>query len=127
MMRAGLVAGIYSKTLDMPVTAADPTAAITLMSTDVERITNGTTHIHETWANIVEVAIAIWLLERQLGVACVVPVVFGAGEHSNPSYLFSRERKTGQNADCFSVGSWIRSSVWPGRQIPRCMDAGNPD
>lgn len=92
MMRAGLVAGIYSKTLDMPITAADPTAAITLMSTDVERISNGTTHIHETWANIVEVAIAIWLLERQLGVACIVPVVFGAGEHLPPRPLVQQKK-----------------------------------
>jgi hypothetical protein len=47
------------------------------MSTDIERIAGGVTQVHETWASIVELAIAIWLIERQLGVAVLVPVGFG--------------------------------------------------
>ena len=81
MMSGSLVAAIYRKALDLPITAADPNAAITLMSTDVERIAGGVGQIHETWANLVEVALAIWLLERQLGVACIVPVVLAVGRY----------------------------------------------
>lgn len=76
-IRGGLVAAIYRKTLLLPSSAASPAAAITLMSTDIERIAGGVTQVHETWASILELAIAIWLIERQLGVAVLVPVGFG--------------------------------------------------
>ncbi|OJJ78094.1 hypothetical protein ASPBRDRAFT_50885 [Aspergillus brasiliensis CBS 101740] len=54
-------------------------AAITLMGTDVERIVQSQKTIHETWASVLEVAIAIWLLERQLLIACVVPAIIAIG------------------------------------------------
>ncbi|UKZ57189.1 hypothetical protein TrVGV298_011041 [Trichoderma virens] len=49
--------------------------AITLMGTDVERITVAFRYIHEIWACCIDIVIAIYLLERQVGVACVMPVV----------------------------------------------------
>lgn len=66
---------IYDQTIDM--TAADLTdsAAITLMGTDVER-----KNLHEAWASIIEVGIAIWLLERELGIACFIPLVISLGK-----------------------------------------------
>ncbi|KAJ5533778.1 ABC transporter integral membrane type 1 [Penicillium freii] len=75
MMRSGLISMIYDQTIDM--TAADLTdsAAITLMGTDVERIVSNLKNMHEAWASIIEVGIAIWLLERELGVACFIPLV----------------------------------------------------
>jgi ATP-binding cassette subfamily C (CFTR/MRP) protein 1 len=76
-IRGGLVAAIYRKTLSLPSSAASPAAAITLMSTDTERIAGGVTQIHETSASIVELVIAIWLIKRQLGVAVLIPVGFG--------------------------------------------------
>ncbi|KAI9691603.1 MAG: hypothetical protein M1822_007674 [Bathelium mastoideum] len=56
------------------MTAVDPAASLTLMSADIERITTGWQTMHEIWANIIEAALAIYLLERQLGVACVLPL-----------------------------------------------------
>ncbi|UKZ82921.1 hypothetical protein TrVFT333_010721 [Trichoderma virens FT-333] len=49
--------------------------AITLMGTDVERITVAFRYIHGIWACCIDIVIAIYLLERQVGVACVMPVV----------------------------------------------------
>jgi hypothetical protein len=50
---------IYGQTIEM--TAADLTdsAAITLMGTDVERIVANLKNLHEAWASIIEVGIAI--------------------------------------------------------------------
>ncbi|TPR02115.1 Proline racemase family protein [Aspergillus niger] len=45
------------------------------MGTDVERIVSGSRVTHELWASLLEIAIAIYLLERQVGVACLVPAV----------------------------------------------------
>jgi len=39
------------------------------MSADVERFAAGSRNMHECWACIIDVALGIWLLEQQLGVA----------------------------------------------------------
>jgi hypothetical protein len=51
------------------------TTAIALMGTDVERIGYNFLQIHEIWASIIEIAVAIWLLEQQVFLACLAPVV----------------------------------------------------
>jgi hypothetical protein len=50
-------------------------SAITLMGTDVERIVHKFRSLHETWAAPIEVAVGVFLLERQLGVTCLIPAV----------------------------------------------------
>jgi len=74
MARAGLVSIIYDKIARLNIKDLDPATSMTLMSADMERIVQGWQTMHEIWSNIIEVGLAIYLLERQLGVACVVPV-----------------------------------------------------
>ncbi|KAK0706203.1 P-loop containing nucleoside triphosphate hydrolase protein [Lasiosphaeria miniovina] len=74
MLRGALVAAVYAKTATLGL-GVDPAAAMTLMSADMERIVQGCQTMHEVWANAAEVGVAIFLLQQQLGVACVVPVV----------------------------------------------------
>ncbi|KAG4434582.1 hypothetical protein IFR05_009938 [Cadophora sp. M221] len=51
-------------------------AAMTLMGTDVEQIAeNLHLIITDLWANLLQIGIAIWLLERQLGAVCIAPVI----------------------------------------------------
>ncbi|KAE8555722.1 hypothetical protein EYB25_000420 [Talaromyces marneffei] len=66
---------IYWKTLEAKLSAADDSAALTLMSADVERIIQGLLNIHELWANIIEVALASWLLSVQIGASFVAPLI----------------------------------------------------
>ena len=54
---------------------ADYSAALTLMSADVERIIRGLLNINELWAKPIEVAFASWLLSRQVGASFVAPLV----------------------------------------------------
>ncbi|KAG9958555.1 P-loop containing nucleoside triphosphate hydrolase protein, partial [Aureobasidium melanogenum] len=75
MLRGTLVTAVYGKATNIVAVAKDNKASITLMSTDVERATRGLIDLHEMWANIVQVAIATWLLEIELGAACVGPVI----------------------------------------------------
>ncbi len=74
-VRAGLVALIYNKTTTLSISAIDRSAAVTLMSADVEAIVVGLRTIHDIWANFVQIAIAAWLLEIQTGVAVVASLV----------------------------------------------------
>ena len=39
----------------------------------IETICQGLTNIHELWAVPIELGIALWLLERQLGLAFLAP------------------------------------------------------
>lgn len=74
MVRGGLISMLYTKTMDLSIDAADPSSSIILMSADIERITTGWQTIHELWANVIEVGLAIYLLEQQLGAACAIPI-----------------------------------------------------
>ncbi|PYH42243.1 multidrug resistance-associated protein [Aspergillus saccharolyticus JOP 1030-1] len=75
-MRGGLIYLIYKQTmLAEPSQVPDDRACITLIGTDVERIISEWQEIHELWASPLEIGIAIYLLQRQLGVLCIVPVI----------------------------------------------------
>ena len=79
MARGGLISMLFAKTSSLKANAVDPAQSLTLMSADIERITNGWQTMHEIWANIIEVALAIYLLDRQLGSACAIPLAVAVG------------------------------------------------
>ncbi|EFX02174.1 ABC multidrug transporter [Grosmannia clavigera kw1407] len=74
-VRGSLIGLIYGKTVDLSVTALDESVAVTLMSSDTAAVCTGLQQVHELWAVPVEIAIALVLLHRQLGVAMVAPAV----------------------------------------------------
>ncbi|KAM3069136.1 hypothetical protein ACMFMG_010661 [Clarireedia jacksonii] len=82
-VRGSLVSMIYSKTVDLSITALDESVAVTLMANDTNAICEGFTNIHELWAVPVELCISLYLLEKQLGMAflapCVVAVICTTG------------------------------------------------
>ena len=87
MARGGLISMMFAKTSLLESNAVDSAQALTLMSADIERITNGWQTMHEIWAGIIEIAIAIYLLERQLGAACAIPIAVAIRKYpSNPSH-----------------------------------------
>ncbi|KAE9371145.1 putative multidrug resistance-associated protein [Stipitochalara longipes BDJ] len=72
-IRGTLVSMIYEKTVDLSITALDESAAITLMSSDTETICGSFSNLHELWAVPVEIGIAMWLLQRELGLSFLAP------------------------------------------------------
>ncbi|RSL98853.1 hypothetical protein CEP52_010121 [Fusarium oligoseptatum] len=75
MIRGCLCAVVYRKTTEMKLTSADDSAALTLMSTDIDRVLHGAESAHELWANTIEVSVGCWLLYNKVGVAFVSPLV----------------------------------------------------
>ncbi|KAL0930703.1 ABC transporter [Colletotrichum truncatum] len=75
MLRGVLISAIYHKTTVVTLAAANDSEALTLINADVDRVKNGFQQIHEYWANTIEVALACWLLQRQIGVAFVAPIM----------------------------------------------------
>ncbi|KAF2731990.1 ABC multidrug transporter-like protein [Polyplosphaeria fusca] len=74
MIRGGMISMLYNKATEVNLVDVDTASSITLMSADIERIVTGMQTAHEIWANLFEVVLAIYLLERQLGVSCVIPI-----------------------------------------------------
>jgi ATP-binding cassette subfamily C (CFTR/MRP) protein 1 len=94
-VRGTLVSMIYAKTVDLSITALDESAAVTLMSNDtgkccarhipryngeskltssiIETICGCFENLHEIWAVPIELAIAMWLLYRELGLSFIPP------------------------------------------------------
>ncbi|KAL1962947.1 hypothetical protein VTN77DRAFT_9043 [Rasamsonia byssochlamydoides] len=78
-LRAGLVSLLYERTLELSSVGLDEADAVTLMSADVERISTGLRQIHELWADIVEIALSIWLLQGQLELATIAAAAVTTG------------------------------------------------
>ena len=74
MTRSILVTETFIRATKARIGTGDDGAALTLMSTDIERIDMGFRSLHEVWASIIQVAVASWLLYGQLGVVFVAPI-----------------------------------------------------
>ncbi|KAK5990162.1 ABC multidrug transporter B [Cladobotryum mycophilum] len=76
MIRGGLVALIYRKLAESPSTNASDSAAMSLIGADVERICESWYLVtSEAWAYIIQLSVAVWFLQRQLGTVCIAPIV----------------------------------------------------
>ncbi|KAJ5392854.1 hypothetical protein N7465_011828 [Penicillium sp. CMV-2018d] len=74
MSKSILATEIFIKATEARIGTGDDSAAVTLMSTDMERIDTGLRNLHETWASIVQAGLAGWMLYTRIGVPFVVPV-----------------------------------------------------
>lgn len=76
MVRAALIVNIYHKSTELCINSPEGDIALTLMTTDVERIVEAAKMLHEIWAHMIEAGIGSWLLYNQLGYsAFAAPVV----------------------------------------------------
>lgn len=73
MVRSILVTETFKAATRIRLGSGDDSAALTLMSTDMERIRMGLRFVHETWASIIQAGLAAWMLHQQVGVAFVSP------------------------------------------------------
>ncbi|KAJ6443435.1 Cyclic peptide transporter [Purpureocillium lavendulum] len=76
-VRGGMVTLIFSKALDLDVATAKESAAVTLMSTDIDGIAAGLQKVHDIWSSVIELGLGIYLLQRQVGAACFLIVIPG--------------------------------------------------
>ena len=67
MTRSALVGLIHNKTMRSPSVSYDSGESTTLMSTDADSLDGVAGMIHETWAQVVEVFIGIYLLSVEVG------------------------------------------------------------
>ena len=73
-VRGVLSTAVFHKATELSSGNLD-NSILTLMSNDVQRITDGMWPVHDLWANTVETALAAWFLQRQLGTAFIAPLL----------------------------------------------------
>ncbi|EGP90793.1 putative ABC transporter [Zymoseptoria tritici IPO323] len=73
-VRGIMVTIVYVKVLKLDSASLADGAASTLITTDVERICSSLKEVDDLFATPIEIAVAIYLLERQIGVSCIAPV-----------------------------------------------------
>ncbi|KAJ4994634.1 ABC transporter [Colletotrichum sp. SAR 10_66] len=74
MARSILVTETFIKATEAQLGADERSAAVTLMSTDIERIKLGFRMIHNVWAGVIQAALAGWMLYIRLGAVFAVPI-----------------------------------------------------
>ncbi|KAF4965252.1 hypothetical protein FSARC_6931 [Fusarium sarcochroum] len=75
MIRSSIVGLIYHTTLSLDAKTASNSAALTLMSTDLESIASGFEVFDSLWADPIEIGIAIYILYSQIGLAFIAPII----------------------------------------------------
>lgn len=75
MLRGTLISAVFSRATGLNTGDVDDSAAVTLMSTDVDAIIRAWREFHEIWATLVQIPVAVWLLSTHIGWACVGPLV----------------------------------------------------
>lgn len=90
MLRGSTTALIYQKALRLDLTSPNvsPAGALTLVGTDSEQISQGVNQLHEIWGGLVEIGIGIYLIYRQLGAACAMPVALVFGTVISSNFLY---------------------------------------
>ena len=68
-LRSQLVDACYRQLLKLRLAALDSGKAATLINVDMQHIMHGSLILHDIWASIVTVAVAVYLLYRQIQLA----------------------------------------------------------
>jgi hypothetical protein len=74
-IRGGLIALVYDCSLRTRAVDTGSVTSVALVGTDIERITESVALVHDLWGCLIDIPIGIWLLEKEMSVACIAPVV----------------------------------------------------
>jgi ATP-binding cassette, subfamily C (CFTR/MRP), member 1 len=74
-IRGALVGIIYRDMLVVRAERGNSSSALSLMSTDVDRICTSARNVIDLVPNIVQASLAIWILSKQLGPVAVAPII----------------------------------------------------
>lgn len=76
MVRGSLVGLIFKHSLTIPVSeSGGASEAVSLMSTDMERIQQTLQWVMNIGPNVVQVGLGLWILDRYLGAVIVAPAL----------------------------------------------------
>lgn len=81
MLRGSLMAALYDQMISLPAESVTESGAMGLMGSDAEAFAE---YFHatitDTWADVLQLSLAVYLLARMIGPICVAPVVVAVRE-----------------------------------------------
>lgn len=81
MLRGGLMGVVFQHMMSLPLGSIDESSAISLMGTDIEMLAEYfQSTVCEIWANILQLGLATWLLQTQVGAVCIAPIIVVIGK-----------------------------------------------
>ncbi|CAG8893204.1 unnamed protein product [Penicillium egyptiacum] len=76
ILRGGLMALVFQHMMDLPLGSTDESSAMALLGSDIEMLAEYFySVVCETWANVLQLALATWLLQTQVGAVCIAPIL----------------------------------------------------
>ena len=76
MLRGGLMTLVFQHMMELPLGTTDESSAMSLMGSDIEMLAEYFySVVSETWANVLQLALATWLLQTQIGAVCIAPIL----------------------------------------------------
>ncbi|KAJ5719576.1 hypothetical protein N7493_007154 [Penicillium malachiteum] len=67
---------VFQHMMDQPLGSTDESRAMSLMGADIEMLAEYLYSVAcETWANVLQLALATWLLETEVGAVCIAPIL----------------------------------------------------
>ncbi|CAG8022334.1 unnamed protein product [Penicillium salamii] len=76
MLRGGLMALVFQHMISLPLASTDESSAMALFGSDIEMLAEYFySVVCETWANVLQLALATWLLQTQVGAVCIAPIL----------------------------------------------------
>ena len=84
MIRGGLISLIFQKTLQLDRGAMTDAAPVTMMSTDIDGMTQGFQYIHDIWGFFIEIGVGLFVLQRYVGYSAFLVVVPSFCELTKP-------------------------------------------
>lgn len=81
MLRGSLIQLIYRKTMTLTPSAVEERTPLTIMSADIERISTGLNSLHDSWACVLQIPLALYLLWREIGVASIASFIVAICEY----------------------------------------------
>ena len=111
---------IFRHSLLLPaVNVNDSSHAVTLMSTDMERIVTTLQWVLNVFPNVVQVGLGLWILHSHLGVVFVAPLFLAICKTRNKTDDIHTN-------DLNSVWSWSRKCWQAYSATSKRVDASNP-
>lgn len=78
----------YEHMMNLPLGTTDESSAMSLMGTDIEMLAEYfLSTVCETWANVLQLGLATWLLQTQVGVVCIAPFVVVIRKPFHPNHM----------------------------------------
>lgn len=74
-VRGSLIALIYRGMLSLRAETGNSSAAVSLMSTDIDRVMTTLQWCLGILPNIIQVGLALWILQVQMGAVMIAPIV----------------------------------------------------